>query len=555
MVKETEYLRNSIREFGGKLEELRLCRHAIVNKDSEVQRDHAKFLIQEVGVTAKDIAFRLNILHEGKDRDDLARDFARQEARMNQSIRLLQNAMKKPIKGAGQESMVALEEEELSTAEREQAQLVKMMDPSVALKKVRQMLTDDLQALLELQSMFNVALHEQAGGLDTVEGNLTAAHDNATQGSQQLMAAVRARTSKSAKKGALAAAIVGFCVGGPVGAAVGGTIAASVVSAGAVAVVGGTATAGAMKSWNRMRLRNLEKKDPSLQRRPELLPSGSCSPSSSSSPRSPILYSIKASSSSSNDHTSGSESVAGSFADASRLLQPAKDKEAKRIVAQNGPQSKSSSEVQDRAQLELLDGYQPSTTTTPAGLASKVHHSVADGSLELFTQREQLDRCREKVKQFQEQMEYSDLLLKALGVKAAATARGTASAPKNKSKTEEQQSVQLVELPVPDAHRDKELKERDRLYKEASGELDAIASRIGVAKGEEKARLSHVLTEALHEIGEIEGVLSGIHAQAKAINSELGEQNELLEDLDEQVGLATEKSQQSNSWIARLLKK
>ena len=47
------------------------------------------------------------------------------------------------------------------------AELVKMMDPSVALKKVRQMLTEDLQALLELQSMFNVALHEQAGGLDT----------------------------------------------------------------------------------------------------------------------------------------------------------------------------------------------------------------------------------------------------------------------------------------------------------------------------------------------------------------------------------------------------
>ena len=54
------------------------------------------------------------------------------------------------------------------------------------------------------------------------------------------MSAVRSRTSKNAKKGALAAAIVGFCVGGPVGAAVGGTIAASVVSAGAVAVVGGT---------------------------------------------------------------------------------------------------------------------------------------------------------------------------------------------------------------------------------------------------------------------------------------------------------------------------
>ena len=135
MVKELEYLQSSIRDFGKKLEELRLSRHAVVNRDSSETREKAQLLIQEVQVTAKDIAFRLNILHEGKDKERLSNEFRRQEARMAQSIRLLNTAMQKPIKTYVGPPL--LEEEAAGSGEGQLlVREVQEMDPTSALRQV-----------------------------------------------------------------------------------------------------------------------------------------------------------------------------------------------------------------------------------------------------------------------------------------------------------------------------------------------------------------------------------------------------------------------------------
>ena len=349
------------------------------------------------------------------------------------------------------------------------------------------MLTEDLEALLELQSMFNVQLHEQEEQLNAMEGNLSSAAANAAQGNSQLMAAVRHKTARHSKKVALAAAVMGFCIGGPVGAAVGGSVSIAVVSAGATAVVGGTATAGAVSSWNKMRLRMLERKDPSRQRlnvAPLALPPPPSSSAASSS-------TAASSSVRTAPRTGSAPAMAGSFADA-----------AKALPAGTATTARHGSFQRPRATVLTTDGAGfAAAPAGPAPVVSQLKGAVADGSMELYSQREQLERCRDTVRHFQEQMAYSEVLLKALGVSAAGAAGPVApkkkGSPGSPTTTTTAAAPELLELPERTEEREEDLKERDRLYRQAAKQLDAIAARILVAKGEEKRRLTSVMADAM----------------------------------------------------------
>eukprot|EP00667_Euglena_gracilis_P033785 EG_transcript_56096 len=111
MHNELQYLQRSIAAFNPKLEALRLCRHDVRSKDSPAVREHASHVIQEVEVTAKDIAFRLNILRDGEDKKRLQEEFARLELRREQGVRLLRAEMQKPLKVSSTMNSAALLDE------------------------------------------------------------------------------------------------------------------------------------------------------------------------------------------------------------------------------------------------------------------------------------------------------------------------------------------------------------------------------------------------------------------------------------------------------------
>jgi len=432
---------------------------------------------------------------------------------------------------------------------------VRSADPTTALRLLRGMLSADLEALVELQLLFNAALAEQGDQLSVVEGNLEDATADAARGNRQLFLAVKSKAFRSTKKVALAAAVLGFCVGGPVGAAVGGSVAAAVISAGAIAVVGCTATACTLNSYQRLQLRNLQRQDPNL------LLIGAPAVTSSSSPSSPAALPPPTSRPPLGPERTASV-VAGSFADAARQLE---------ATARRPPPGVPADAAAFRA---------------PGRVAAELAGAMADGGGALVDQREQLQRCQAVVRHFQQQMEYSEKLLQRLGVSAVGVAappprptskpagspltrppplaeppaahRRTASAPPAEWRPVPGDDLSMVAVgsggaPRPTAERSQVLHERERLYRQAAAELDTITQRLLVARGEEQRQLTAILCDAMKEIGGIEEVLSGIHTQARAINAELGDQNEALDELAEGVGTAVEQNRAANSWIAKLL--